>query len=85
MNILKTTTKGQITLPVKWRKRYLTNQYKATEQGDRLIIEPLDLAKLDDEKGWETVFSAKKHNQGKGVEVSKLLKILDKIEKEQKA
>ena len=72
--IAKATIKGQITLPIGWRKRFFTNRFVMEEEGEILKIKPLDL-----EEGFITVFDAGRDNDGKGVEAQELLKILKKI------
>ena len=75
--IAKATTKGQITLPIKWRRNFSTNRFFIKEKGDVLEIRPLDLSKLD--KKEYTVFDAIRDNKGKGIKADDLIKILKKI------
>ena len=72
--ILKTTTKGQITIPAKWRKQFDTNQYKATIKDNKMVIEPLIL----DDSNEITVFDAIRDNKGKGIKAKDLSKLLKK-------
>jgi len=74
--ILKATAKGQVTLPVKWRKNFSTNSFVAKEKGDILEIRPIDIEKVDKEY---TVFDAIRDNKGKGVKAENLVKILKSI------
>jgi len=76
--IVKATTKGQITLPVKWRKNFSTNQFVIVEKGDRLEVAPLDLEQIKKEK-YYTVFDALRDNQGRGIKAKDLLAILKKM------
>lgn len=76
--ILKATTKGQITLPAKWRKQFYTDQFIATVSADKLEIEPLKINKKSVSKEY-TVFDAIRDNQGKGIKANDLIKILKKI------
>ena len=73
--IAKATTKGQITLPVKWRKKFSTDRFIMEDDGEVLKIKPLE---IDD--GYTTIFDAKRDNGGKGIEARELLKILRKID-----
>ncbi len=76
--IQKITSKGQITLPVAWRRFTAAKIITVTTKGDRIEIAP---AKI--QKGGEyTVFDALRDNKGKGIKANDLLKILEKLEKE---
>jgi bifunctional DNA-binding transcriptional regulator/antitoxin component of YhaV-PrlF toxin-antitoxin module len=76
-HLVKTTSKGQVTLPIKWRNRFKTNRYYIKEKGDSLVISPIDLDELDEEN-WETIFDARRDNNGKGVSVDVFMKALKK-------
>ncbi len=76
--VLKATTKGQITLPVKWRRNFATNQYLVEAKGNILTVQPLDLKKATAPKEI-TVFDAIRDNKGKGIYAEDLQKILRKI------
>ena len=75
--IVKATSKGQITLPSKWRKRSEANQYLLKEEGDSLVIIPLEVDSIE-QQGWKTVFDATRDNGGKGVLLSDFIKSLKK-------
>lgn len=75
--IVKTTSKGQVTLPVAWRRRFRTSRYALKEQGDTLVISPLDIELLEKEN-WKTVFDARRDNDGNGIPIDKLIKVLKK-------
>ena len=74
--ILKATTKGQITLPAKWRKNFSTTSFVAKENGDVLEIRPIDIDNVGKEY---TVFDAIRDNKGKGIKANDLVKILKSI------
>jgi bifunctional DNA-binding transcriptional regulator/antitoxin component of YhaV-PrlF toxin-antitoxin module len=75
--IVKSTSKGQITLPSKWRKNFSTNNFVIQEKGDSLEIKPLILdVKAEDSE--YTVFDAIRDNEGKGIKAKDLLKIIKK-------
>jgi len=80
--ILKATTKGQITLPSKWRKHFKTNQFLATQKGSVLEIRPVELSQFKKEY---TVFDAIRDNKGKGIKAKDLAKLLRKMIKEKNA
>ncbi len=77
ITITKITSKGQITLPAKWRRNFSTNQYIIEEKKDRLEIKPLILKELY-KKNEYTVFDAIRDNKGKGIKAKDLIKILKK-------
>ena len=77
--ILKATSKGQITLPKKWRDRFDTENFKAEIAENQIVIKPI---KLSDDEQWETIFDADRDNNGEGVPVNELIKILKKIANE---
>jgi bifunctional DNA-binding transcriptional regulator/antitoxin component of YhaV-PrlF toxin-antitoxin module len=74
--ILKATSKGQITLPAKWRKNFSTVNFVARENGDILEIRPIEINNLGKEY---TVFDAIRDNKGKGIKAEDLVKILKSI------
>ena len=78
ITILKTTSKGQITIPATWRKKFDTNQFRAEIKEDRLEIRPLILEKEQEVKEF-TVFDAIRDNKGKGIKAKDLVNILKKI------
>jgi len=74
--ILKATTKGQITLPKKWRDRFHTDNFTAEIDENQIVIKPID---LDNHEQWETIFDAEEDNNGQGILVDDLIKRLKKI------
>ena len=80
--IVKTTSKGQITIPMAWRKSFNTNQFTLQCKGDILIMKPIDLDAIirrEEKKGDKVIFNAVRDNRGKGIGVDKLLEVLKKI------
>lgn len=75
--IHKITSKGQITLPVFWRKRFNASQIVIIPRGDMLEIRPISLNFYNNET---TVFDAIRDNRGRGLKAKDLIKILKKIE-----
>jgi len=81
--IIKTTSKGQITLPIKWREKFKTDQFILNHEDDLLTIQPIKLEtviKKNDKSKWETIFDFKKDNNGKGIETGDFLKILKELD-----
>jgi len=78
-SIVKATSRGQITLPSKWRKNFSTDNFIIKEKEDILEIRPVNIENLEKEE--YTVFDALRDNKGKGIKAEELLKILNKIEK----
>ncbi len=76
--IVKATSKGQVTLPAKWRRGFDTNQFLIKELGDKLIISPIDMDQIDKEEEWTTIFSADRDNKGKGVPIDDFINALKK-------
>ncbi len=74
--IQKITSKGQITLPIAWRRLAKTNSILVTQKGDTLSISPARLERDDREY---TVFDAIRDNNGKGVRATELLNMLKKL------
>lgn len=75
--IHKITSKGQITLPVSWRKKFNASQIIISSRGDMLEIRPISPDFYSNET---TVFDAIRDNNGKGLKAKDLVKILRKID-----
>ncbi len=76
--IVKATSKGQITIPIAWRKRFKTDRFLVQIKDSHLEIKPIDLDKIDQAQEY-TVFDAIRDNKGKGIKAKDLLKTLEKI------
>jgi len=76
-SIVKATTKGQITIPIAWRKRFDTDRFVIAVKDSHLEITPLDLDKVRHVNEY-TVFDAIRDNGGKGVKAKDFLKKLKK-------
>ena len=74
--IQKVTSKGQITLPVSWRRATGANMITLVVKGNRIEIAPTQLH----EGNQYTVFDAIRDNKGKGIKAADLVKILRKID-----
>jgi len=75
--VQKITSRGQITLPIGWRKKVRTEQIVLKTKGTSLEIFPFYL--VDNSKEY-TVFDAIRDNKGKGIKAKDLLKVLEKID-----
>lgn len=75
--IQRVTSKGQITLPIAWRRRMGTNSIVVRAKGDVLEISSLRTPDEEDE-AWVTLFDAIRDNKGKGIPVEKMISILEK-------
>jgi bifunctional DNA-binding transcriptional regulator/antitoxin component of YhaV-PrlF toxin-antitoxin module len=77
--VQRVTSKGQITLPIAWRRRMGARSIIVRPRGDMLEISP---ARTPDEEdaAWVTVFDAMRDNNGKGIKATDLIKILKKID-----
>ncbi|MFH1979097.1 MAG: AbrB/MazE/SpoVT family DNA-binding domain-containing protein [Patescibacteria group bacterium] len=69
----KMTERGQITLPISWRKKVKTDTIHLRTDGDSIEISPVYKE--------YTVFDAIRDNKGKGLKASDLVKTLKKIDK----
>ena len=75
--IQKATSRGQITLPVAWRKKFNTNHFLMEAEETFLKIVPVD---TDDLGEYEVVFDADRDNGGKGILGRDLIKMIQKID-----
>lgn len=73
--IVKSTERGQITLPKQWRAHFLTDNFLIEMHDDRLVITPFA---LDDSE--EVLFDADRDNKGKGVSPDAMIKALKKLQ-----
>lgn len=74
--ILKSTERGQITLPKKWRQNFGTDNYTVQIFEEKLIIMPLHLKESLSE---EVLYDADRDSNGKGVTPEEMIKVLRKI------
>ncbi|OGJ61900.1 hypothetical protein A3C37_03715 [Candidatus Peribacteria bacterium RIFCSPHIGHO2_02_FULL_53_20] len=78
--IVKSTPRGQITLPKQWRSHFSTNNFIVEMHQDRLVIHPFDLAQATAE---EIIFDADRDNHGKGIPAREMIRLIKKINHEQ--
>lgn len=80
--VVKATSKGQITLPAVWRRKFDTSQFILDYSGNTVKIYPLDTGEIIEKKKTDerVVFNAIRDNKGRGVNAKELLKVLKKID-----
>lgn len=69
--VVKSTTKGQITLPKSWRSQFDTDNFVLEIDQEHIVIRPLQIE--------EVVFDADRDNEGKGISPEEMIKMLKKI------
>lgn len=77
--IVKTTSKGQVTLPKIWRDKFNTGDFLMQIDVNSITIKPINLARLQEEE--EVIFDADRDNNGKGVSPDEIIRMLKKINK----
>lgn len=77
--IVKTTSKGQVTLPKIWRDKFNTDDFLMQIDVKSITIKPINLARLQEEE--EVMFDADRDNNGKGVSPDEIIRMLKKINK----
>jgi bifunctional DNA-binding transcriptional regulator/antitoxin component of YhaV-PrlF toxin-antitoxin module len=72
------TSRGQITLPIAWRRRVNAGQIVLRVKDDMVEIIPVRLQKQ--ESSDYTVFDALRDNKGKGIKAKSLIRLIEKID-----
>jgi bifunctional DNA-binding transcriptional regulator/antitoxin component of YhaV-PrlF toxin-antitoxin module len=75
--IVKTTSKGQITLPQKWRNQFETENYILEMHNEKIIVTPIVIKPSANDE--VVVFDADRDNDGKGVSVDEMINLLKKL------
>jgi len=76
--IQRVTERGQITLPVAWRRKIgVAKTIILRIDGDRIEISPLRTQDDRDDE-WITLFDAMRDNKGKGITAEKFIAVLEK-------
>ncbi len=77
--IQRVTSKGQITLPIAWRRK-MGNATTITVEmrDDSLIISPLRTEDERDEE-WVTLFDAMRDNNGKGIPAKEFARMIRRV------
>ena len=79
--IQRVTSKGQITLPISWRRKMgKANAIIVRTKGDMLEIIPIRTEDERDEE-WVTIFDALRDNKGKGIPAADFAKMIRRIDK----
>lgn len=73
--IIKSTSKGQITLPKSWRNKFHTDFFVLRMDTDYVMIKPINIHELSE----EVIFDADRDNKGKGVSPDEIIRVLKKI------
>lgn len=79
--IQRVTERGQITLPISWRRRYGSKNIIVKEHANKLEITPLLTEdEIEDAKdsAWVTIFDAVRDNRGNGIPAKELIATLRK-------
>lgn len=77
--IQKITSKGQITLPIRWRRETGASAILVQAKGNKLEIVPARITSVRGQEKEYTVFDAIRDNKGKGIKAEDLVKILKKL------
>lgn len=78
--IIKSTPKGQITLPKKWRSKFKTDIFVLEINAGNIQIKPIDVSELAVSE--EVLFDARRDNAGKGISPDTMISLLKKIQRE---
>ena len=74
--IVKTTTKGQITLPKQWRGQFNTDDFLMLISEDKIVLKTI---KLDEIERESVIFDADCDNGGKVISPEEMIKMLKRI------
>ncbi|PIR55548.1 hypothetical protein COU74_00215 [Candidatus Peregrinibacteria bacterium CG10_big_fil_rev_8_21_14_0_10_36_19] len=77
--IIKSTERGQITLPKQWRSQFNTDNFLLKIVSNKIIITPVTINDLENE---EIIFDADRDNKGKGIGLNEMLEMLKQIDNE---
>ncbi len=67
--VLKIFGTGQVTIPKKWREKRKAKMYFAHEEGEKIVLEPV--------QNEEVIFDADEFNAGKGVKIDDFVAALE--------
>ncbi len=73
------TSKGQITLPIAWRRKVGTNAFVVHEKGGSISISPVSYRMPDDNNSDTVIFDAHRDNAGAGIPADVFIARLKKI------
>ncbi len=78
--IQRVTERGQITLPIAWRRKVGVSTITVREHDGVLEIAPLRTQDERDEE-WVTLFDAVRDNKGKGITAKELARMIRRIDR----
>lgn len=73
--VVKATSKGQITLPKSWRKKFYTDNFMLEINSNNILVKPIKIQELEE----EVIFDAELDNNGEGISPEKMIEMLKKI------
>lgn len=76
--VVKSTSKGQITLPMQWRAQFNTENYLLKMDEKQIVIKPAYIEKFEVGELEDVIFDAQEDNKGKGISVDEMIKLLKK-------
>ncbi len=74
--VTRSTVRGQITLPKRWRTQAGTDLFLMEMTDTSIVIKPLEMAKARKE---QVLFDADRDNDGKGVSLDEMIAVLKRI------
>jgi bifunctional DNA-binding transcriptional regulator/antitoxin component of YhaV-PrlF toxin-antitoxin module len=74
--IIKSTSRGQITLPIDWRNQFKTDSFIMEIGEDKIVVKPFII------NNDETIFDSERDNKSKGIPVDDMIKMLKKLQNE---
>ena len=75
--IVKSTSKGQITIPKAWRKQFKTENFMLKMETHQITLKPVRLEDMIMDE--EVIFDADRDNKGKGISPDSVIRMLRKI------
>jgi len=70
--LARSTSRGQITLPMKWRKKFNTSTFTVVAYENKLEISPVFLSEED-----EVLFDATRNTKGKSPDIDLFIEALE--------
>ena len=75
--IVKSTSKGQITIPKAWRKQFKTENFMLKMETHQITLKPVRLEDIIMDE--EVIFDADRDNKGKGISPDSVIRMLKKM------
>jgi len=70
--VVTCTSKGQITIPKKWRDKFNTSTFTLSTEDNKIVIMPINPESLQD----EIIFDADRDNRGAGITPDEMIKMI---------